>query len=563
MCPPTRGYAPGGLNGYRDSLNNRKRQYMSEEELPAWLNDIIEDDDSENVPSPTKKKKRVKQTQAPTPSSRTSSFSAVEMAILGLLVLLLCFVVAGFGGVVYLKKDQLLGVDSTAVGADISPTATPAIETTPTDTPEPTLTPTSMLPQAQTTAKPSPTATYAVAPEFINKDKISSIIKFTVDWRELSLPEDIPISFLTRRQLKEQWQDDSFDAAALATIQTQQEFYRALGLIEPEVDLVEATFNSQTDLIMGYYTPTEKIMYIISESVNMFAAEEMTLAHEYVHALQDYHFDLNTLYQADASADTLLAARSLPEGDARALESLFIYQNISQEQIDYTIYRYLFQDHPTIEGVSPALGIFTFFPYTAGEYFVFYLMIEGGFTWDLVNDAYSHPPVSSEQVMHPEKYLAGEMPTPITIPDLAPALGADWRNIDQDVLGEIGFLVWLIDQVDDETAINGAAGWEGDTYTLWVNDNNQRALAESSLWETDADATEFAEGFSQYMALRESQANVYQEARTHFWEYNEGVTDVTGVTGVTSLTQNGRRVLIIVGPDKQTVDAIKLQFTNF
>lgn len=373
-------------------------------------------------------------------------------------------------------------------------------------------------------------------------------------YRQLALPTIVPIEFLTRRQLREQWRTTSFDVAALEAAQTQQEFYRALGLIEPEVDLVQAAFDSQTDIMLGYYTPKEKVMVIIAESVNMFSEEEMTFAHEYVHALQDYHFDLNQVLSAQLSGDALLAARSLPEGDARLVEDLFTQQNIRQEELEYNIYRYLFQEHPQLAGVSPALGIFTYFPYTAGEYFVLYLFIQGGYSWDLVNGAYQKLPVSSEQVMHPEKYLAGEAPTPVNLPDLGPVLGNDWREIDQDVLGEAGFLVWLVDRVDQLTASNGAAGWDGDRYTLWVDPAGRPLLAESSIWASEAEAAEFAEAFTAAMNLRGEVAQPYPGGSATLW---------AGTARATILSRVGRRVLLIIAPDTVTLDRVRGQFAGF
>jgi hypothetical protein len=249
-----------------------------------------------------------------------------------------------------------------------------------------------------------------------------------------------------------------------------------------------------------------------------------------------------------------LAARSLPEGDARLVEDLFTRQNIRREEIEYNIYRYLFREHPKLEGVSPALGIFTHFPYSAGEYFVAYLFIQGGYSWDLVNQAYHNVPVSSEQVMHPEKYLAGEAPTPVTLPDLAPALGSDWRQIDRDVLGEAGFLVWLVDQIDERTAINGAAGWDGDSYTLWLDLSDRRLLAESSIWATEAEALEFTEAFKEFMQVRGGQVEPYSGSGTTLW---------TTTGGVTWLSQQGRRVVLIIAPDRTTFDRVRGQFAGF
>jgi hypothetical protein len=172
----------------------------------------------------------------------------------------------------------------------------------------------------------------------------------------------------------------------------------------------------------------------------------------------------------------------------------------------------------------------------------------------MVNEAYRSPPVSSEQVMHPEKYLAGERPTPVALPDLSQTLAESWREIDRDVLGEAGFLVWLVDQVDEQVAIDGAAGWDGDSYTLWVDDADHRLLAELSLWETETDAAEFVEAFSSYMNLRREESRTSEESGARYWEDDAGLT---------LLARQERQVLIIVAPDRATLERVRAKFTGF
>lgn len=494
--------------------------------------------------------KRAGRPDPPPQKTSPSWLNPVQMAILGGLGLMLCAILAGIGGILFFNRNTLLAVRSAApepaqAQTELPPTASPSLTATST------LTPTAVPPTATSTPAPTPTATRVVAPELINKDKIAKIISFVEQWRGLALPEPLPLKFLTREQLKVKWREQAYDQAAIKTVQTQQEFYRALGLIEPGVDLGQAAFEGQTDLLLGYYDPADKVMYVIAESVNMFADEEMAFAHEYVHALQDHYFGLDHFLQRDKSADEQLAARSLPEGDARLVERLFTAQNITTDQLNYSVYRYLFQEHPQLEGVSPALGIFSYFPYTAGEYFVGQLYIQGNFTWDRVNQAYANPPVSTEQVMHPEKYLAGELPVLVNLPPLAPALGGTWREIDRNVLGEAGFLVWLADQFDEQAASSGAAGWAGDAYTLWLDETHRRLLAELSLWDTEAEAIEFFETFSTYMNRRQANSPRHEEAGARFWEDSAGVTE---------LSRQGRQVLIIVAPDRLTLDQVRAQF---
>jgi hypothetical protein len=467
-----------------------------------------------------------------------------QFVILGGLGIAVACIGLVLAGLIVSSWDTLVGDPTTLQAAGPTPVAAPSS------------TPTLVPATASPTPLPTPTATIAVAPEFINKDKIADIKQFVERWRDLSPAQEIPLTFLTQAQVRAQYAEDSLDQKTLSTIARQREFYLALGLMEPDVDLVQAVLDSTSDILLGYYTPGEKQMYVIAESVNMFAQEEMTFAHEYTHALQDQYFDLGRIFDQEASADELIAARAVPEGDARLVEALYTFKEIDQTQVDYNVYRYLMADHPDIEGISPALGILTYFPYTAGEYFMIYLYVESGYNWDLVNKSYERLPLSSEQVLHPEKYLANERPRAVAVPDLAASLGPGWREIDRDVLGEIGLLVWLIDQTEEPTAVNGAAGWAGDQYTLWIDEADRRVLANRSTWDTSEEAVEFFEAFNHYMKLRlqGSQVNGYEEASARIWEHE---------TGVTLLSRSGQDILILVAPDRATTDAIRTQFGGF
>ncbi len=168
-------------------------------------------------------------------SFKNINFSPFQLTVLGILTCILCGVCAGIGIVA-----GRLGFDSPSPAVAAPPTSLP-----PTSQPEPI--PTAAAPSSPTTVvpptvtpeptpapaiAPSPTATFVVAPALINQDKITEIVEFVELNRQLTLPTAVPIKFLTRRQLREQWRDSSFDAAALEAVQTQQEFYRALSLIE-------------------------------------------------------------------------------------------------------------------------------------------------------------------------------------------------------------------------------------------------------------------------------------------------------------------------------------------
>ena len=117
--------------------------------------------------------------------------------------------------------------------------------------------------------------------------------------------------------------------------------------------------------------------------------------------------------------------------------------------------------------------------------------------------AFRDPPVSWEQVLHPEKYWdeeARDLPRPVAVPDLSPTLGQGWALQGEGGLGEM-ILAILTDpgaEALDPTSFQdpqrwtnaGAAGWGGDRWQLYRRgDDTVTVLA--TLWDSDRDAREF------------------------------------------------------------------------
>jgi hypothetical protein len=232
------------------------------------------------------------------------------------------------------------------------------------------------------------------------------------------------------------------------------------------------------------------------------------------------------------------------------------FTEITDSELQYTAYRASFVEREVIDAVSPSLGVLTFFPYLEGSYFVYNLWVEAGFRWDRVNAAYDAPPVSSEQVMHPEKYFARDEPQVLTLPDLGPVLGEGWQEVDRDVLGEIGLLAWLLDHLDYQAAAEGAAGWDGDKYTLWLNGHGAHVLVVRTVWDAPGEAAQFFETFTDYLTRRSLGVPelILNEPGRRIWEYEGRATYLARANG---------QVLIILTPDRAVLDRVRSLFPEF
>jgi hypothetical protein len=128
-------------------------------------------------------------------------------------------------------------------------------------------------------------------------------------------------------------------------------------------------------------------------------------------------------------------------------------------------------------------------------------MAQGGY--GAVNDAYENLPLSSEQILHPEKYLAGEEPVDVDIrDDLAAVFGSGWTLDTRDTLGELQLKVWLREGglLGDQARI-ATEGWGGDRIALLAApDSGGDVIVISTAWDSAADAAEFRDAATAVVA---------------------------------------------------------------
>jgi hypothetical protein len=284
--------------------------------------------------------------------------------------------------------------------------------------------------------------------------------------------------------------------------------YAALGLLPEGTDLLALYLDLLGEQVAGYFDPLTDEMVVLGEDADLGPVEEFTYSHEVVHALQDARLGLDAITESltDRNGDEATAIAALIEGDATIASLDYLSAN---PQLATGIAFGGVPASPVLDAAPGALVVWLIFPYAAGPEFVAALRAEGG--WAAVDAAYADLPVSTEQVLHPEKYLAErDVPTPVSLPDLAPVLGDGWELVDDDTLGELTVALLLADLgpgegIDPftgmlalpEAARNAAAGWDGDRYQLWA-DGQTEVLAWRSTWDSEDDAR----AFSRALALR-------------------------------------------------------------
>lgn len=270
----------------------------------------------------------------------------------------------------------------------------------------------------------------------------------------------------------------------------------AFDFVDLDYDLYGALLELYSGSVLGFYDPDTAELVVVSDDATISPLEQLTLAHEITHALQDQAFglDLDSIDDSEAR----LARRALAEGDATLLQTLYLASNyLSEADLD-ALFAEMASDAPAaLPDLPPILQIQQEFPYTAGYEFVRALYREGGYA--AVSDAWRNPPANTEHILHPARYLAGELPQIVTLPPLTDTLGAGWTLIDEDVLGEFYVRTYLDQQLTASEAATAAAGWNGDRYAVyWQEARAQVAMVTRLRWDSAGDQTEFEQAYRGY-----------------------------------------------------------------
>jgi hypothetical protein len=266
--------------------------------------------------------------------------------------------------------------------------------------------------------------------------------------------------------------------------------WRTIGVIPPASDLRSAYRAFLTGQVVGFYDPeTGELVYLGSGDLGL--VERLELAHELTHALDDQHFDLSRLdgLSAHCQDDRFEGALGVVEGSAQYFSSQTLVSSPTMDLGD--IVSALGQalnagDAPP--GVPPFVEEQEIWPYTAGMAFVTARVAALGA--DGVNEALRHLPVSTEQIIHPNLYPS-DIPVRVDVPNLAPALGRAWGDLDAMYVGEEWLHAMLGLRLDASTAGSASSGWAGGVYRAWT-DGRHVAVAMTTAWDTAEDASEFA-----------------------------------------------------------------------
>jgi len=294
-------------------------------------------------------------------------------------------------------------------------------------------------------------------------------------------------------------------------LEARETAFRLLGLLEPAARLERLLLEALDEQVAGFYDPETKTLYLRDRLDP--AAARVFAAHELAHALEDQHFDLERrLRRAQDNEDLGFALSAVQEGSAMLVMALYVVRGAASGTLrsrDVLAFSRLEAERTgKLGALPPLLRRQLLASYVLGLPFLLrgnLQALAAGFPLRDADQAFREGPVSSEQILHPEKYwdpARRDEPREVSLDDLSRILGKRWRKLGGDVLGELalGCLVGAsTEALSDPFALmdsarwshEAATGWDGDRWELW-SDGSSHLVVLKSVWDSPADAEQFA-----------------------------------------------------------------------
>jgi len=341
---------------------------------------------------------------------------------------------------------------------------------------------------------------------------------------------------------------DEEDREDLADI---QELYWILGLLDPSVELYPLFLDLLGEQVLGLFNLETDELLVVADSLPLDGLGKITMAHELVHALQQQWFDARRLVEeSESNQDRALAMTALLEGDAQLSSTVYAAANLSLAEMLEMLPKAKESGVQVFQSAPEVIQKTLLFPYQAGADFVSSVQQSPGI-WRQVNQIYSRPPVSTEQILHPAKYAAGENPIPVSLPTGASLIEEDWELVMEDVFGEFLLRTYLETGLPRPQSIRAASGWGGDRFRLLKDDSGRSLFVAVFLWDTSIDAGEFFEAYKDFTDREQRWESRADDGHLMTW-HSPGRSVL--------LELDGESTLIGIAPDPESLELIAKDF---
>ena len=357
----------------------------------------------------------------------------------------------------------------------------------------------------------------------------------------------MPCDFISKEKVNEFLKKRVKNVASPEELRAEELTLKKFGLVPPDFNLADTTVDLLTEQAAAFYDYDKKRLFITETTST--ENQEPVLAHELSHAIADQNFNLGKyIRQGRKSDDGATARLAVMEGQATWLMSEYLARRLGQSLKDSPALVNLMSRMTEAEGQFPVfdqaplyLRLTLVFPYTQGM--LFQNAVIGRYGNEGFEEVFRHAPVSTQQIIHPDKYFQHVEPAYPTLPD--PHLPSGYKGLVGGTLGELDHGVLIEQFAGKPRAEEIAPHWRGSTFELRENKKESRlVLLYAVEWDTEEIARSYFDVYRAAMSKKWKKMGVSAEAL-------DSLTG-TGDDGRFELRRNGTVVTSIEGLPPKT-----------
>ncbi len=347
----------------------------------------------------------------------------------------------------------------------------------------------------------------------------------------LKFHKAVPYAVIDKRQLHKFLEDRMQDAVKPSEIHAEETTLKMFGFLPADYDLKKATVELLTEQAAAFYDYHKKKLFILETEESTpdlhTDAEKMALSHELGHALADQQFHLDKFIKEGARSDDGSTARlAVMEGQASWLMTAYLSKlSTGQAAIPPGVLEMMSDavensasQYPVFSKAPLYLRESLVFPYTSGMLFQNAIYKKLG--QDSFSEVFRRPPASTQQIMHPEKYLDRVEPDVPMLPHVPNP--RRFHKIGDGTLGEFDFQALLDEYAgkDESGALSPHA--TGGIYELdEVKKDHHPLLAWSANWDTPDNAARFLRDYRKVLSRKSKGCEFDVDGETALYGHNE------------------------------------------
>ena len=359
----------------------------------------------------------------------------------------------------------------------------------------------------------------------------------------MPLKHPVPCDFISKEKINTFLNRRVKDVAKPEEIRAEELTLKKFGLVPGDFNLARNTVDLLTEQAAAFYDYDRKKLFVTDSTPS--DTRESVLAHELSHALADQNYRLGRFIRQGRKSDDGSTARlAVMEGQATWLMSEFLARRLGQTLKDSPALVAMMSSvndggagqYPVFDNSPLYLRLSLVFPYTKGMLFqnaVYQRDGQYGFA-----EVFLKPPVSTQQILHPEKYFAGVRPTEPDLPE--PHLPKGYKSLVGGTLGELEHSVMLEQYSGKERAAELAPHWRGCAFDLDENRKAARVVLRYAVeWDTEDAARQYFAAYRRQLEKKWKKFQVSSESAD--------AIDGTGDDGRFQLRRKGAVVTSIEG----------------